>query len=62
MSVSNSVSVPRAFVADFETVANFYRLAELGELEDARSAVKRDTQAAIVTYARLAEAVRKGNA
>lgn len=61
-AVSNSVSVPRAFVADFECVAKFYKLAELGELADARAAVKRDTQAAIVTYARLADTVRKGNA
>lgn len=61
MSVSDSVSVPRQFIADFECVSNFYQLAERGELEDARAAVKRDTQSAIVTFARLADAIRKGN-
>lgn len=62
MSDSNSVSVPRVFVADFECVAKHYKLEELGELADAKAAVKRDTAAAIVTYARLADVVRKGNA
>lgn len=61
MSVSNSVSVPKQFVADFECVAKHYKLEELGELADARAAVKRDTANAIITFARLAEAVRKGN-
>lgn len=56
------VKVPRQFMADFECVAGFYKLAELGEYDTAKAAVKRDTQAAIVTFARLAEAVRKGNA
>lgn len=56
------VKMPKQFVADFNLVAGFYRLAELGELETAREAVKRDTEAAIVTYARLADCVRKGNA
>lgn len=59
---ASSVSVPRAFIADFDDVAKFYKLAELGELETAKAAVKRDTQAAIITYARLADAVRKGAA
>lgn len=61
MSVS-SVSVPKSFVADFETVADFYKLKELGEYDTAKAAVKRDTANAIVTFARLADAVRKGNA
>ena len=61
MSVS-SVSVPKSFVADFEAVADFYKLKELGEYDTAKAAVKRDTQAAIVAFARLADAVRKGNA
>ena len=56
------VKVPRQFREDFDVVAKFYKLAELGELETAKAAVKRDTQAAIVTFARLADAVRKGNA
>lgn len=56
------VKVPRQFMDDFETVADFYRLKELGEYDTAKAAVKRDTQAAIVTFARLADVVRKGNA
>lgn len=56
------VKVPKQFMADFNLVAGFYQLAELGELDDARAAVKRDTEAAIATYARLADAVRRGNA
>lgn len=56
------VKVPRQFVADFETVATFYKLAELGELEAARAAVKRDTANAIVYYARFAGLVREGRA
>ena len=59
---ASSVSVPRAFVADFECVAKHYKLEELGELADAKAAVKCDTASAIVTYARLADAVRKGAA
>lgn len=59
---SETVKVPKQFMADFETVANFYRLKELGEYDLAKAAVKRDTQAAIVTFARLADAVRRGNA
>lgn len=62
MSDSKSVSVPKSFVADFETVADFYGLKELGEYDIAKAAVKRDTQAAIVTFSRLAEAVRAGAA
>ena len=59
---SETVKVPKQFMDDFETVANFYKLKELGEYDTAKAAVKRDTQSAIVTYARLADAVRKGNA
>ena len=57
-----TVRVPKQFMADFEVVADFYKLAELGEYDLAKAAVKRDTQAAIVAFARLADAVRKGNA
>ena len=59
---TEAVKVPKQFREDFELVAGFYKLAELGELETARAAVKRDTANAIVTFARLADAVRKGNA
>lgn len=56
------VKVSRQFREDFELVTKHYRLPELGELELARAAVRRDTASAITTYARLADAVRKGNA
>ena len=56
------VKVSRQFREDFDVVAKFYKLAELGELETARAAVRRDKPAAIVTFARLADAVRKGSA
>lgn len=60
--MTETVKVPKQFMDDFETVADFYRLKELGEYDTAKAAVKRDTQAAIVTYSRLADAVRRGNA
>ena len=56
------VKVPKQFMADFDLVAGFYKLEELGELADARAAVKRDTANAIVTFARLADAVRRDRA
>lgn len=60
--MTETVKVPKQFMDDFETVADFYRLKELGEYDTAKAAVKRDTANAIVTFARLADAVRKGNA
>ena len=58
MSDSNSVSVPRAFVADFECVAKHYKLEELGELADAKAAVKRDLENAIISFEVMATECR----
>lgn len=61
MSVS-SVSVPRAFIADFALVTNHYQLQALGEFDEAKAAVKRDTASAITTYATLANEIRRNAA
>lgn len=51
-------TVSQQFVNDFETVSRHYMLAECGELEQAKSAARADIDAAITTFAALADEVR----
>lgn len=57
-----SKAVPRQFVDDFETVAEHYGLRHIGEYLIAKDAARDDLENAIVTYAALAEEVRKQEA
>lgn len=45
------------FVADFMLVANHYKLAELGELEEAKQAARDDMDAAVISYAAMAKEI-----
>ena len=47
-------SVPKQFVADFETVAARYNLRELGEYDEARAAARRDIENAEVCFTAMA--------
>lgn len=58
MSVSD-ISVSRQFAADFETVATHYSLRELGEYETAKTAARRDIEAAQEAFAVIAAEIRK---
>ncbi len=57
MSVSK-VSTSREFVADFELVAEHYKLRELGEYDLAKDAARRDMENAINTFSELAKEIR----
>jgi hypothetical protein len=52
--MSDSKTVPREFVADFEAVAAHYDLKALGEYDLAKQAARADLESAITTYAALA--------
>ena len=52
--------VPKQFVEDFELVASHYKLKELGQYDEAKKAARADLDAAIVTFASLAQEVRNG--
>lgn len=51
----------RQFVEDFELVAEHYGLHESGEYMVAKEAARADLEAATVTFATLADEIRKGN-
>ena len=57
MSVSDSKSVPREFVADFEAVAAHYNLKALGEYDQAKAAARADLDSAIPCFAALAREI-----
>ena len=50
--------VSREFKANFDLVARFFRLAELGELEDAKEAVRRSPETAVICFAAMGQWVR----
>lgn len=50
--------VSREFKANFNLVARFFHLAELGELEQAKEAVRRDPEEAVTSFAAMAAWVR----
>ena len=50
--------VSREFKAHFDRVARHYLLAELGELEEAKEAVRRDPEGAATYYKLEAERLR----
>jgi hypothetical protein len=52
------VRVSREFKANFDTVARYYGLADLGELEEAKEAARRDPEAAATCFAALVVWVR----
>lgn len=51
--------VSREFKANFDLVAKHYRLAELGELDDAKDAVRRDPEGAHACFAAMGAWVRQ---
>ena len=55
-------SVPRQFSDDFELVAAHYNLRKLGEYEAVKAAARKDLDAAMNTFAKLAGEVRGGTA
>jgi hypothetical protein len=50
----------REFVQNFNKVARFYRLEELGEIEEAKECARRDMEAAEVCYAAIAREIEEG--
>ena len=46
------------FVANFMLVSEFYMLADLGELEEAKEAARNDMANAEVSYAAMADEIR----
>jgi hypothetical protein len=50
--------VSKAFKADFDLVVRHFRLAELGELEDAKEAVRRSPETAAICFAEMGRWVR----
>jgi hypothetical protein len=52
------VRVSREFKANFDLVARHFRLVELGELEEAKEAVRRDPEVASTCFAAMAVWVR----
>lgn len=60
--MSDSKTVPREFVADFELVAEHYGLKHISEYFQAKDAARNDLENAITCYAKLAEEIRKENA
>lgn len=53
------VSVPASFVSDFELVAAYYNLKELGEYESAKQAARADLENAITTFSALAREIEQ---
>lgn len=60
MSGDKNVMASKQFVADFAVVATHYSLAELGQIEEAKAAARRDMPGATVYFARMAGVVRHG--
>ena len=58
MPSSKPAVVSQNFAADFELVASHYRLKECGEYEAAKAAARGDLEAAITTFASLANEIR----
>jgi hypothetical protein len=52
------VRVSREFKANFDLVARFFRLEELGELDQAKEAVRRNPDDAAISFAEMARWVR----
>lgn len=50
--------VSKQFKADFDLVARHFNLAELGELEDAKDAVRRDPEGAMACFAAMGADLR----
>lgn len=60
--MSDSKSVPRQFVEDFELVAEHYGLKHISEYQPAKEAARNDIENAITCYQHLAEEIRSGKA
>ena len=58
MPSSKPTVVSKAFSDDFESVAANYKLRELGEYDTAKAAARGDLDAAITTFASLANEIR----
>lgn len=58
MGLNGVVMVSKQFVADFELVAEHYRLRELGEYDDAKQAARQDLVAAAEAFAAMADEIR----
>lgn len=50
--------VSREFKQNFDLVARYYGLAEAGELEEAKEAVRRNPESAVICFAAMAQWVR----
>lgn len=57
-ATGKSINVSPKFKSDFEIVAKHYDLAGLGELGAAKAAVRRDYEAAKVSYDAMAREIR----
>jgi len=55
---STETRVSREFLKQFDLVARHYRLAELGELEEAKAAARGDMESAEKCFAALAAEIR----
>jgi hypothetical protein len=55
---ASKVTVTKQFSDDFALVAAHYKLAELGELEEAKATARADLESAIVCFAAMAERLK----
>lgn len=55
-----TVMATKQFRADFEVVTKFYGLEELGQIEEAKAAARRDMPGATVYFAGMAKEIRRG--
>jgi hypothetical protein len=50
------------FIKDFDTVAGHFKLAELGELDQAKQCARNDMANAEISFSAMAQKIRNGEA